>query len=117
MQKVNEDEKVLILRLIQALEQFRSLDEEMPVQTMLTFLYGAKDQGINMTGLMNAASLKQSSASRNIQAWSDMNRHGDPGWGMVDHREDPAVSRREKVVELTQKGRGFLTRLLKPLMR
>lgn len=119
MMKVSEDEKVLIMRLIQALEQFRSLDEQMPVQTMLAFLYAAKDQDkpINMTALMVAAGLKQSSASRNVQAWSDINRHGVPGFEMIHYYEDPAVSRRDKMIELTQKGRGFLTRLLKPLMR
>lgn len=117
MMKVTEDEKVLVLRLIQALEEFRKLDDEMPVQTMLTFLYGAKEQGTNMTALMNAAGLKQSSASRNVQQWSDLNRHGAVGFEMFHYREDPAVSRRDKIIELSQKGRGFLTRLLKPLMR
>lgn len=117
MEKKFPEDSVLLGRLIETLDLFRELDPEMPIQTVLTFLHVARKPGMSMTELAQAAELGQGSASRNIVAWTDINRMKQPGYDMVRYEDDRLGDARRKVSQLTTKGRGFLTRILNPWRR
>jgi DNA-binding MarR family transcriptional regulator len=115
MQQVSRAEKEKVSKLLQVMERFRELDPEMSIQGIITFLQVAKEQGGNITALANAADLKKNTATRNVQAWTALDRHKKAGHDMIAYSVDPRVSRRDKIITLTRKGRTFLTKLLKPL--
>ncbi len=96
--------------LIRVLEEFRTLDPDLPIQYALSFLTLAQNEGLSMGELAQRLAIAQSSASRNIAALSDWHSFGKPGLGLVDAREDPR-ERRRKLVSLTAKGHAFLHRL------
>ena len=96
--------------LIRVLEEFRTLDPDLPIQYALSFLTLAQNEGLSMGELAQRLAIAQSSASRNIAALSDWHSFGKPGLGLVEAREDPR-ERRRKLVSLTGKGRAFLHRL------
>lgn len=96
--------------LIRVLEEFRTLDPDLPIQYALSFLTLAQNEGLSMGELAQRLAIAQSSASRNIAALSDWHSFGKPGLGLVEAREDPR-ERRRKLVSLTAKGHAFLHRL------
>lgn len=101
---------VALSTLIRVLEEFRTLDPDLPIQYALSFLTLAQNEGLSMGELAQRLAIAQSSASRNIAALSDWHSFGKPGLGLVEAREDPR-ERRRKLVSLTAKGRAFLHRL------
>lgn len=96
--------------LIRVLEEFRTLDPDLPIQYALSFLTLAQNEGLSMGELAQRLAIAQSSASRNIAALSEWHSFGKPGLGLVEAREDPR-ERRRKLVSLTGKGKAFLHRL------
>lgn len=90
--------------LIRAMEEFRKLDAEMPMQQAVVFLHVVLLPGITMKALGEATGLSQSSCSRNVAALSQWHRLGEAGHDLVVATEDPA-ERRRKVVHLTPKGK------------
>lgn len=107
-------DETAVLRLIRALEEFRKLDPEMPVQTVLTFLNVAAKEGLSGTELAARVDLSSSSISRNITAFAQVNRFKKPGYDLLDYREDTLGDARRKVVTLNARGRTFLERVLSP---
>lgn len=98
--------KIMMNRCSHFLGQFRSLDNDLPLQTAHILLLIAMQPGITVKELMARAKLSQSSCSRNIARLSKTNRHGEPGYDMVEARPDPTDSRRHKLY-LTEKGKEF----------
>jgi DNA-binding MarR family transcriptional regulator len=96
MSKVMSKDEVLVSRLIETLEQFRSLDPEMPVQTMLTLLQVARKEGQSMTELSKVMEMPISSMSRNLTTLSKINRQKQPGLDLVAYESDPMVDSRAK---------------------
>ena len=101
---------VALPTLIRVLEEFRTLDPDLPIQYALSFLTLAQNEGLSMGELAQRLAIAQSSASRNIAALSDWHSFGKPGLGLVEAREDPR-ERRRKLVSLTPKGHAFRHRL------
>lgn len=101
--------------LIDAIEQFRTLDADMPTQTLLAFLYTKvlEDEEDVATVRQIAGKLHttSSSASRNILAHTEINRHRKEGTGLVETFENP-MKRNEKIIRITSKGERFLNSVL-----
>jgi len=101
--------------LIDCIEQFRTLDADMPTQTLLAFLYTKvlEDEEGQATVKEIAGKLRtsSSSASRNILAHTEINRHRKDGTGLVETFENP-MKRNEKIIRMTPKGDRFLTSVL-----
>lgn len=100
--------------VVDFLEHFRTYDREMPVQTMLAFLYIAQEPGVSLTKLAAKLDVVLSTASRNVLYLSDIKRPGFQGHGLVSTERNPE-NRRENVHYLTSEGEKFYARLQKIL--
>ena len=92
---------------IETVEQFRTLDPDMPTQTMLAFLYAKvleqENEFATVREIAGKLKTSSSSASRNILAHTDINRHRKAGTGLLETHENP-LKRNEKIVRFTSKG-------------
>ncbi|MEM7444597.1 MAG: MarR family winged helix-turn-helix transcriptional regulator [Pseudomonadota bacterium] len=104
------DGEVSIDRLMRAMEVFRELDPDMPIQYALSFLTLARNPGLSIRDLSERLGIAQSSASRNVAALSEWHSFRKPGHNLVQAKEDPR-ERRRKIVSLTRKGKALLVRL------
>lgn len=107
--------KILLSRCIYALDHFRALANDLPLQAACIIILVAKQPGITVRELMARSKLSQSSCSRNIALLSETNRHGRPGLNVIEARPDPTDSRRYTLY-LTPKGEEFAA-LLKDIFR
>jgi len=98
-------------RLIRAAEEFRRLDPDMPTQTALTLLTIASSPGLTVREVQERLGFAPSSASRNVAALSDRNRHGQPGLGLITYRVNP-TDYRCKQLFLTPKGQRFINTVI-----
>lgn len=103
-----------IKSLMNLVEELRKLDPEMQLQTVQVLLAVAHagDAGVPMTNLADNLGISQASASRNVAALGNkLNRHKQPGLGLLESKEDPADYRR-KIVKVTAKGNRMIERLV-----
>lgn len=98
--------------LIYALEELRKLDEEMPIQTAVTFLTAALKPDTSMRELSERTGLGQSSCSRNVSALGKWKAPGKPGHEVITAVED-VTDRRCKVVRLTPKGKRIVDSIVR----
>tara|TARA_R100000935_G_scaffold28256_2_gene48574 strand:- start:1135 stop:1515 length:381 start_codon:yes stop_codon:yes gene_type:complete len=112
------EQRKTLKKLIDVLEQFRTLDPDMPTQTLLSFLYCKvlENEEDFATVRMVAEKLRtsSSSASRNILAHTEHNRQLKGGTMLVETFENP-LKRNEKVVRYTPKGERMLASILSRL--
>ncbi len=112
---LNDTQRKNLNVLIDTIEQFRTLDADMPTQTLLAFLYTKvlEDENDAATVRQIAGKLHttSSSASRNILAHTTINRHRKEGTGLVETHENP-MKRNEKIIRITPKGERFLSTIL-----
>jgi DNA-binding MarR family transcriptional regulator len=92
---------------IRFVEEFRKMDSEMQLQTVLIFLLVARKEGITVSDLQDLTGLTGSSCSRNVAALSDVNRKGREGHKLIMAKPD-LEDRRVKHLYLTSKGRAVL---------
>jgi len=112
---LNDTQRKNLKVLIDTIELFRTLDADMPTQTLLAFLYTKvlEDENDAATVRQIAGKLHttSSSASRNILAHTTINRHRKEGTGLVETHENP-MKRNEKIIRITPKGERFLSTIL-----
>ncbi|HYC03390.1 MAG TPA: winged helix DNA-binding protein [Azospirillaceae bacterium] len=96
--------------LVRVLEEFRTLDPDLPIQYALSFLTIAQNEGMSIRDLSERLGIAQSSASRNVAALSKWHSFGKAGHDLVEAVEDPR-ERRRKIVTLTPRGRDLAERL------
>ena len=90
--------------LLEALEFVRTIDEDIPIQTLSVFLYvSVNGPQCKQTDLTEWLGMAQSTVSRNVSYLSKRNRLGKAGLGLVESMENPD-DRRYKIVRLTPKG-------------
>ena len=101
-------------RLIRAIEEFRKLDPEMPVQTVLAFLYTVQlsDQsgGVSIKDIGAALGVSSAAASRNVSKLTEHGVKSAGGHGLLKTEEDPMYRVRKRIA-LTPKGRRVLQTL------
>jgi len=115
---LTSDQRKTLSKFIDVLEQFRTLDPDMPTQTLLAFLYTKvlENEQDFATVRMVAEKLRSSSssASRNILAHTEHNRQLKGGTKLIETYENP-MKRNEKVVRYTPKGERMLASILSRL--
>ena len=96
------------------MEEFRKLDPEMQLQTVLAFVLVAHKQSqgstVTIKEIGEMLGVTSASASRNVAALATVNRSRQPGHELVVTYENPEY-RVEKFIELTDKGKALVTRL------
>lgn len=100
-------------QLARALGVFATLDPiEFPLHRAQLFLEVAKSgqQGRTYGDLEDALSLTNGSVSRSVASLSEVNRHGQAGYRLVETIKDPDQPRRYRV-RLTPRGRALLRQL------
>jgi len=107
----------LLNKLVEVLKEFQKFDPEMQIPTMLAYLYPAKTNPIKPLTIKKVANFshtKQSSASRNVMAYCEVNRAKKPGYHLLRTEENP-MFRTEKLIYLTEEGKEFRQRILQIL--
>lgn len=99
-----------------AIELFRALRVEMPIQVPLVFLMIAQRKGISASELCHRTGLSQSSVSRNVSVLTKEGKRGEPGLGLVIKTIDP-TNTRAHAFHLTKDGRAMAARLAEVLAR
>ncbi len=103
-----------LIKLQRVVEEFRKLDPEMQLQTVLAFVLVAHKQSQGSTVTIKEVGemlgVTSASASRNVAALATVNRSRQPGHELVVTYENPEY-RVEKFIELTDKGKALVTRL------
>lgn len=84
--------------------EFRKLHIDMSAGTMEAYLTIAANPGISVGGLAEKLGCSGGGASRYVSLLGDWDRKKNPGYGLVEAREDP-IDRRYRGVYLTEKGR------------
>lgn len=102
-------------KLIRAVEEFRKFDQEMPVQTVLSFLYTAalsdKQDGVSIKDIGAALEVSSAAASRNISKLTENGVKSQGGHGLLETQEDPMYRVRKRIA-LTPKGKRVLATLM-----
>lgn len=105
-------------KLIRVIEEFKKLDPEMPVQTILSFLYTAslseKDGGVAVKDIGVALGMSSAAASRNVSKLTEHGVKSQGGHGLLKTTEDPMYRVRKRIA-LTAKGQLVLNTLLETI--
>jgi len=93
--------------LMIALEQFRAINPNIPIQQVQTFLYVCEHEndpdGLSIKDIAIALGFSHASASRNVAAFSSWTRHRKDGPSLLFASED-MMHRSHKKVFLTKQG-------------
>lgn len=108
------DERLQIAKLFLALEGFAEIRDTMPLQYVRAFLLVCGHEGAGVSEIGAMANVAQSVASRHLQDLGEKNRHGEPGFGLVEQDYDP-LNRRKHKVALTPKGAALAKRMARVL--
>jgi DNA-binding MarR family transcriptional regulator len=111
-QSLPDEEKRSVKSLIMAIEAFRDMRHDMPLQYVHTFLLVAEEEGLGVTEYAERAGVSQSVMSRHLLDIGDRDRYREPGFGLVHKRQDPMELRKQRVF-LTDKGRAIARRILR----
>ena len=96
----------------QALSQARgALSPTVPTQLLQAFIKVALQEGKTLSEYAEELQSNLSTASRHFLDLGELDRNGNPGFNVVDRREDP-VNRREKRYTLTPKGKILARNIL-----
>jgi len=113
-------ESVELRRLLVALEQFRAINPNMPVQQVQTFLYVCEHEGdpdgVSIKDVSIALEFSHASASRNVAAFSAWTRHRREGPALLEAHED-MMNRSHKKVKLTPQGRRLRDTIMELINR
>lgn len=86
------------------IEEFRKIDETMPIQQVAVFLTIAMNEDISQKEIAEKTGMGQGSTSRNVAAFLKMNRFKRPGFDLIDNEPDP-MELRVKRHRLNNKGK------------
>lgn len=95
-----------LLPLLEVMEEFRALKAEVPAQAIVAFLYVAAHNPCLLTDLQRDLKMHSSSASRNTDMFSEVDRLGKPGPNLIKKEPDPLNATRS-VISLTARGERF----------
>lgn len=97
---------------IRVLEEFKKVDPDITLPSMLTFLYALERDGQagNQFEIDKRLNMSGATASRAIAHWLDFKRPRVPGLGMLESIPDPE-DRRFKMISLNRKGLNFAKKI------
>lgn len=96
--------------LTRQLEVFASIDGEMQIPAMLSFLFIAHKGRCSQKELEVGLGFSNAAASRNVSYWTQRRFDRNPGHDMVIREEDQ-FDRRYKALTLNAKGKAFFQKL------
>lgn len=105
------DHKRTLFRTLQFIEKLRELFPDTPMQTVSVFLIIAMKPGICQRDLLKLLDISQSGVSRNVMALGKVNRHGNPGLGLIVQQCD-RLDARQVHLRLTPAGKQLVNQLL-----
>jgi DNA-binding MarR family transcriptional regulator len=114
--KLTSDERNALNRLLVILEEFRKVDQKMPLQQAITLITASLNPGSTVSDLAKLAGNTLASASRHVEALGRYREVKDVGKELLIDDYD-AIDRRVKVVNLTSKGVAFIRALMVHLQR
>jgi DNA-binding MarR family transcriptional regulator len=97
---------------IRILEEFKKVDHDITLPSMLAFLYAVErdDQSGNQDAITRRLDMSGATASRAMAHWQSFKRPRIPGLNMMDSVPDPE-DRRYKMVTLNRRGLIFAERI------
>lgn len=97
---------------IRVLEEFKKIDPDITLPSMLTFLYIVERDGQagNQSAIDQRLDMSGATASRAIAHWLDFKRPRVPGLNMLESIPDPE-DRRYKMITLNRRGLDFVKRI------
>jgi len=101
-----------INKLIAALEEFKKIDPNMSLPSMLTFLYYHDVDGRsgNRSTVEERLDMTGATASRATLYWAEYKRPRIAGINMIESNSDPE-NRRFNVIQYNRRGLDFLSKL------
>jgi len=98
--------------ILAGLELFRKKTPDLWVNNILTFLYAAENEGLNVKELAQVSRLSEATASRSIRSFAAPGASTalKPALGLVELVENPADGR-GRLIYLTDEGRRVATEL------
>jgi DNA-binding MarR family transcriptional regulator len=115
-QSVPDDEKAVLIRLLKALKPFHELNPTMPLQYVTAFLHVAINEGQNVSEYARKLGTSQSLMTRHLADIGEINRYHEPGFGLVEARDD-VRDRRNRRNRLSAKGQRLVGQLLGALAK
>jgi DNA-binding MarR family transcriptional regulator len=115
-QSLSDDEKRSTKGLITALETFRELRRDMPLQYVYSFLLVAEEEGLGVNEYAKKAGVSSSVMSRHLLDIGEEDRNHNPGFMLVEGRPD-RMDRRNRLITLTDKGRAIARRIMRAWAR
>lgn len=111
--KLNSQEVKSARKLLKIVEEFRSINPDMPIKQVAIFLgVLAGDGEATLSSLSSHLDVAQSTASKNLAQLAGVDRlHPLPN-ALIEMHENPA-ERRSKIISLTQPGWTLTNKLLK----
>jgi DNA-binding MarR family transcriptional regulator len=109
-----KDEETTITNLLGAIEPFFALSGRLPARSVQAFLLVASHEGQSVEEYAKRARMSSSTMSRNLADIGEYNRYNEPGFCLIDRRENP-LNRREREFRLSEKGRVLARRIAQRL--
>lgn len=109
-QHLTDEEKRELQAFLNGLEVFLDISKTIPLTYLRSFLLVALDEGESVTTYGNRAGLPQPVMSRHLLDLGERNRHKEPGFGLVQSKNDPMELRRS-IVSLSNTGAALARRL------
>lgn len=109
-QSLSDDEKAGAKALLTALEAFREIRHDMPLQYVVSFLLVCEEEGLGPNEYAKRIGVSPSVMSRHLLDIGDRNRNMEKGFELIYKRQDPMELRRFRCF-LTDKGRVLARRI------
>lgn len=114
--QMEDGERQALQRLYYALEEIKGIAAHMPVGQIMALLLVSLHENKPMKELASLADTNISTISRQLIDLGARNRRMEPGYGLIDQRQNP-MNLRENRYTLTLKGNHLIKGILKQLTR
>lgn len=110
------EERQALQRLYDGLSEVREISQHMPVSQLMALLLVALHEGKSLGDLARLDGANLATLSRRMLDLGVRNRRMEPGYMLVDQRQNP-LNMRENQYALSLKGRHLIKAVLKKLTR
>lgn len=96
------------------LDQFKKISPTMPVQQIMAFLLVAMNEGTSLKELVESSQVKTPTMSRHLIDLGPRNRRMEPGYQLVECRQDPMELRKNQYT-LSPRGKYLVNTILEKM--
>lgn len=100
--------------LYQVLEEFKKISPTMPVQQILAFIDVALHEGTSLKELVQLSQVKTATMSRHLIDLGPRNRRMEPGYQLIDCRQDPMELRKNQYT-LSDRGKYLINNIARKM--